>query len=123
MALAASRESLIVNWPAAAPSSRSFRSGAASAASFAAMRVPSRPVAPAKESRPAHTPGCPPRNPASTVIAARSWAAGGRAGCDGELDCLGGGLLMRHIIALDLDQNRDYSLYCDPRTRHSLGIR
>ena len=36
---------------------------------------------------------------------------------------LDGGLLMRRIIALDLDQNRDYSLDCDPRTRRSLGIR
>src|SRR3977135_3474158 len=46
---------------------------------------------------------------------------------------LDGGLLMRRIIALDLDQNREYSLdcdprlehrlYCDPRNRRSLGIR
>jgi hypothetical protein len=43
------------------------------------------------------------------------------------------GLLMRRIIALDLDQSRDYSLDFDPkpdysldydpRTRRSLGIR
>src|ERR1700724_1316795 len=46
---------------------------------------------------------------------------------------LDGGLLMRPIIALDLDQSRDYSLDfdpnwdysldCDPRTRRYLGIR
>src|SRR5260370_11169884 len=30
---------------------------------------------------------------------------------------LDGGLLMRQIIALDLDQNREYSLYCDPGRR------
>jgi hypothetical protein len=46
---------------------------------------------------------------------------------------LDGGLLMRPIIAFELDQNRDYSLdfdpildyslYCDPIIRRSLGIR
>src|SRR5260370_30513871 len=33
---------------------------------------------------------------------------------------LGGGLLMRRIIALDLDQSRDYSLDYDPRADYSL---
>src|SRR5712671_3571455 len=33
---------------------------------------------------------------------------------------LGGGLLMRRIIALDLDQSREYSLDCDPRLEYSL---
>src|ERR1700730_9596757 len=33
---------------------------------------------------------------------------------------LGGGLLMQRIIALDLDQSRDYSLDFDPRVDYSL---
>src|SRR5258706_14365341 len=33
---------------------------------------------------------------------------------------LGGGLLMQRIIALDLDQSRDYSLDFDPRADYSL---
>src|SRR6476660_626047 len=35
---------------------------------------------------------------------------------------LDGGLLMRRIIALDLDQNRDYSLYYDPKLDYSLDF-